>query len=434
MKTKLLIFGITGDLSVRKLLPALNAIVATGNFDDLEIVGVSRREVDVPTLLQSSLRSTTSLLLGRTSVITMNMAHPDEYARLKTQLNLSTDEQLLVYLSVPPAAAAQIVDFLGEAGLTTPNVKILFEKPFGVDYESATEVITRTSRYYSEEQLYRIDHYLAKEMAQNIVTFRGANALFRGIWNNDNIERIEIDALETIDIEGRTTFYEQTGALRDVMQGHLMQLLSLVLMDIPDDFAWNKVPELRAEALSGIEPANPLKTVRAQYFGYQTEVSNPGSLTETFVSTELSSHFPQWEGVPIVLTTGKALDKKTTEIRVYLKGGHQAQSNCIVFRIQPNEGVEIDLFTKKPGYERESEVQKLSFGYVENTVLPDAYEHVIVEAIRSHRSLFTSSEEMLLSWQILQPLLDDWAMNGEVPKLYPKGSSAQSIFSIEEIA
>jgi len=429
MKTKLLIFGVTGDLSVRKLLPSLNAIVKTGNFDDLEVIGVSRREVNVSALLLSAIGEG-SLLHDRTSVITMNMADPEEYIKLKLQLDLDIEDQLLVYLSVPPSAAAQIVDFLGEAGLNTPNVKILFEKPFGVDYASATEVIARTSRYYGEEQLYRIDHYLAKEMAQNVIAFRGGNALFSGIWNRECIERIEIDALETIDIEGRGNFYEQTGALRDVMQGHLMQLLSLVLMDIPDDFDWNKIPELRAEALSGIRPADPAKTVRAQYDGYQTEVGNQGSLTETFVSTELSSRFPQWKGVPIVLTTGKALDKKTTEIRVYLKRQHEAQSNCIVFRIQPNEGVEIDLFSKKPGYEREFAVQKLAFTYPENTTLPDAYEHVIVEAIRSHRSLFTSSEEVLTSWKILQPLLDDWAMSSEVPKLYAKGSATHNICSV----
>jgi glucose-6-phosphate 1-dehydrogenase len=429
MKTKLLIFGVTGDLSVRKLLPALDAIVKTGNYDDIEVIGVSRREVNMSELLQSAVGNS-QVLKDRTSVITMNMADPEEYDRLKSYLDLDIEDQLLVYLSVPPAAAAQIVDFLGDAGLNTPNVKILFEKPFGVDYKSATEVIARTSRYYGEEQLYRIDHYLAKEMAQNIITFRGGNALFSNMWNKDFIERIEIDALEVIDIEGRGNFYEQTGALRDVMQGHLMQLLALVLMDIPDDFDWSRVPELRAQALSGIRPASPAKTVRAQYEGYQTEVENPGSLTETFVSTELSSRFPQWKGVPIVLTTGKALDRKTTEIRVFLKRRHEAQSNCIVFRIQPNEGVEIDLFTKKPGFEREFDVQKLSFAYPENTVLPDAYEHVIVEAIRSHRSLFTSSEEMLLSWEILQPLLDDWAMSNEIPKIYPKGSATHNICSV----
>lgn len=430
MKTKLLIFGITGDLSVRKLLPSLNAIVRTGKFNNLEVVGISRNKVDVAALLELAV-GRNSLLSGRTSIVTMNVASPEEYVHLKKQLMLDENDQLLVYLSVPPIAAAQIVDFLGEAGLNTPNVKILFEKPFGVDYFSATEVIARTSRHYSEEQLYRIDHYLAKEMAQNIVAFRGGNALFSGIWNNKHIERIEIDALETIDIEGRGNFYEQTGALRDVMQGHLMQLLSLVLMDIPDKFDWNMVAELRAEALSGVNPADPQKTIRAQYDGYQKEVSNTGSLTETFVSTELSSRFPQWVGVPIILTTGKALDKKTTEIRVYLKRKHEAQSNCIVFRIQPNEGVEVDLFSKKPGYEREFEIQKLSFSYSEDAVLPDAYEHVIVEAIRSHRSLFTSSQEVLLSWKILQPLLDDWAMQSEVPKQYPKSSSTHNICSVE---
>lgn len=429
MKTKLVIFGITGDLSTRKLLPALDAILKTGDFNDLQVVGVSRRDMDAASLIQSSVGDQ-SPLLSRTTAFKMNMAEQDEYERLKEFLDLDIQEQLLVYLSVPPAAAALIVDFLGEAGLNTPNVKILFEKPFGIDYESAKEVIARTARYYEETQLYRIDHYLAKEMAQNIVAFRGGNALFDGLWNNRFIERIEIDALEVLDIEGRGSFYEQTGALRDVVQGHLMQLLSLVLMDIPSELDWNKLPSLRAEALASLVPADPRRATRGQYEGYQEEVENPGSLTETFVSVELSSRFPQWEGVPIRLTAGKALDKKTTEIRIYLRRRHEAQRNLIVFHIQPDEGVEIDLYSKKPGFDHAFASQKLAFSYPESTILPDAYEHVIVEAIRSYRSLFASSDEVLASWRVLQPLLDDWSMSGEAPKLYPKGEATHSICSV----
>lgn len=233
MRTKLLIFGITGDLSTRKLLPALREIVNTGDFDDVSIIGVSRREVDVTELLQRSLGSAD--LADRISIVTMNVADIQDYQQLKTQIALKDDEQLVVYLSVPPMAATQIVDFMGEAGINTPNVKILFEKPFGVDLMSARDIIQRTARYYTEDQLYRIDHYLAKEMAQNIVAFRGRNALFSHIWNNNFIQSIEIVASEQIGIEGRAQFYEQTGALRDVVQGHLMQLLALTLMDIPNN-------------------------------------------------------------------------------------------------------------------------------------------------------------------------------------------------------
>jgi glucose-6-phosphate 1-dehydrogenase len=412
MKTKLLIFGITGDLSTRKLLPALRSITAYDEFDDLE--------VNVHELLQSSVGDTS--LAGRTSIISMDLADAGAYVRLKEQLALTADEQLVVYLSVPPLASTQIVDFMGEAGLNTPNVKILFEKPFGVDYVSAEESIARTARYYTEDQLYRIDHYLAKEMAQNIVALRGGNALFSHVWNNNFVESIEIVASESIDIEGRAQFYEQTGALRDVVQGHLMQLLALTLMDIPHNFNWDELPALRLKALEQLRVADPRTAVRAQYQGYQDEVGNPGSQTETFVSVKLFSEQPRWLDVPMTLTAGKALDKKTTEIRVHLKKLHEAQSNAITFRIQPNEGVETSLYVKKPGFSREFETRSLGFTYPADETLPDAYEHVLVDAIRSRKSLFTGSEEVLESWRVLADIQDAWNMENDPPLLYNKGS------------
>lgn len=429
MKTKLLVFGITGDLSTRKLLPALSSILSAKSAPDIQIIGVSRRQVNIEELLQSSLGSTA--LAKHLSVFSMNLAAYDDYGKLKEYVALSSDEQLLVYLSVPPTAAAQIVDFLGQAGLNTPNVKLLFEKPFGIDFESAKEVIARTARYYEEDQIYRIDHYLAKEMAQNIVAFRGGNALFGHVWNGGAIEKIEVVALEKIGVEGRAGFYEQTGALRDVVQGHLMQLLALVLMEIPPNFDWLALPKLRHAALDSVRPGDPRQAVRAQYEGYQHEVENPGSLTETFVSLHLASNDPRWKDVALVLTTGKALNKKATEVRVYFRKFHDAQSNCLVFKIQPDEGIEIELFTKQPGYERKFERQKLGFSYPEDTVLPDAYEQVLVDAILSQKSLFTSSEEVLASWRILQPILDSWGMADQPLFIYPKGSSTHTISSVE---
>lgn len=427
MKTKLLIFGITGDLSTRKLLPALKEIYTTGEFDDLSIIGVSRREVDVAELLNTSLGNTD--LMDKISICTLDLANPDDYYKLKDHVALGEDEQLLAYLSVPPQAAATIVDFMGEAGINTPNVKILFEKPFGVDLASAKEVITRTAHYFNEDQLYRIDHYLAKEMAQNIVAFRGGNALFSNIWNNNFVQAIEVIASEQIGIEGRAQFYEQTGALRDFVQGHLMQLLALTLMDIPHDFDWAELPELRTHALQQLQLADPAKAVRAQYDTYQQEVGNPGSLCETFVSLELQSNQPRWLDVPIRLVTGKALDRKTTEVRIHLKKLHEAQSNCIIFRIQPNEGIDIELFSKKPGYDRQFETSHLDFAFADDAKLPDAYEQVIVDAIRSHKSLFTCSDEVLRSWEILAPIQQAWHMDNTPLSTYPVGSSIETVLA-----
>jgi glucose-6-phosphate 1-dehydrogenase len=427
MKTKLLIFGITGDLSTRKLLPALKEIISTGDFDDLSIIGVSRREVNIPELLQSSLGDAS--LQDKVSVHSMDLAAANDYYSLKEYVALQDDEQLITYLSVPPQAATQIVDFMGEAGMNTPNVKILFEKPFGVDLQSAQDVIARTARYYHEDQLYRIDHFLAKEMAQNIVAFRGGNAMFGHIWNGDSIEKIEVIASEKIGIEGRAQFYEQTGALRDIVQGHLMQLLALTLMDIPVDLDWNTLPQLRLEALQALHPADSNLATRAQYEGYQSEAGNPGSATETFVALQLASTAPQWKDVPIHLITGKALNEKTTEVRIHFRKFHEGQSNCLIFRIQPNEGVEIDLFTKKPGYDREFETQKLQFSYPEHTRLPDAYEQVIVDAIHSRKSLFTSSDEVLRSWEVLKPVQAMWEMDNQPLKTYSQGSTTSDVIA-----
>lgn len=427
MKTKLLIFGITGDLSARKLLPALRRIIGTGDYNDLSIIGVSRREVNIAELLETALGSTE--LTDKIEIVTMDLEKASDYEMLRDRIALEDDEQLLVYLSVPPQAATDIVDCMGVAGLNTPNVKILFEKPFGMDLVSAKQVIARTARYFHEDQLYRIDHFLAKEMAQNIVAFRARNALFGHLWNNQAIKMIEVLAAEKIGIEGRTHFYEQTGALRDIVQGHLMQLLALTLMEIPDELNWNELPALRMAALAQLEPARPELAVRAQYEGYLAEVDNPTSHTETFVSLQLLSRAPRWKDVPLVLTTGKALNEKTTEVRIHFRKYHESQSNCLILRIQPNEGVEIELFTKKPGYERGFEAQLLNFTYPDDTVLPDAYEQVIVDAIKSRKSLFTGSDEVLRSWEILEPVQTAW-QNEESPlPHYRSGSSTSDILA-----
>ncbi len=423
MKTKLVIFGITGDLASRKLIPSLAHIIDTAESTGLSIIGVSRRDVSVADILGDF----NDQLGDRTSVFTMDMSNPAEYTRLREYISLQPDEQVLFYLSVPPESSGQIIEQLGSAGLNGTNVKLLLEKPFGVDLASAKDMVSHVEKHFNESQVYRIDHYLAKEMAQNILTFRGRNALFAHVWNNSVIERIEVIALESIDIEGRAQFYEQTGALRDVLQGHLLQLLSLVLLPMPEDLDWDKLPVSRLLALDHIQPVDPANTVRGQYHGYREEVGNDQSTTETFVSVGLKSDDPRWRGVQLALTTGKALDRKKTEIRIHFKKTNEAQSNFLIFRIQPNEGIEIDLVTKKPGYEHEFEDQALSFTYPSGTRLPDAYEQVIVDAIDTRKSLFATSEEVLRAWQIVEPLQDAWNQSADDLRFYDRGVKAKTI-------
>lgn len=425
MKTKLVIFGITGDLASRKLLPALSRIIATGEFDDLSIIGVSRRHVEQYELLGEHHQQ----LSGTTSMFTMDLSDPHDYAELREYINLQDDEQALFYLAVPPTSTLEIVENLGKTGLNEPNCKLLLEKPFGIDLASAREMISHVANYFDESRIYRIDHYLAKEMAQNIVIFRASNAIFNSIWDNRFIESIEIIASEEIGIEGRAHFYEQTGALRDFLQGHLMQLLALILLHVPENLDWDKLPSARLEALKHIQPADPEKSVRAQYDSYRQEVGNAESNVETFVQTILSSNDPAWQDVPLQLATGKALDRKTTEVRVHFRKANASQSNSLIFHIQPNEGIEIDLITKKPGYDQRFETQKLNFMYPEGTELPDAYEQVMVDAIRSHKSLFTTGDEVVRAWEILAPLQQSWTEGDSQLKLYQPGSSISDIVS-----
>lgn len=439
--TILVIFGITGDLSKRYLLPALAEICNSAQLaKDFQVLGISRRDVKAEEIFSGR----QEVLRPYSQLFKMDLVKEDDYKKLKVQLGklsqkFKTKPQVIFYLSVPPAAARQIISQLGEAKLSTTGTVLLLEKPFGNDYISAKELVEETNKHFAEEQVYRIDHYLAKEMAQNITVFLGSNAIFRDVWNGQFIEGIEIIASEKINIEGRVNFYENTGALRDFVQSHLLQLAALVLMEpCSDIFDFDEIPRRRLAALKSIEPVPKDKcgerVFRAQYQGYAQEVSNPGTKTETFVDITLFSTDKRWQGVPIRLTTGKNLDQKLTEIKVSFKKTSAQASNMLVFRVQPNGGIELDLWVKEPGYERRLQKLKLSFEYGQHFGrLPDAYEQVLIDAMRGNHSLFASSDEVLASWQILQPVLECWSMSSSDLKTYEAGSSVEQVISLHKV-
>ena len=383
MKTQLVIFGITGDLAGRKLLPALDSIVKTGEYDDLSIIGVSRREVSVETIVGDY-----PTLTPRTDLFTMNLAEVGDYTKLKAFLEAQETDQTLFYLSVPPGAAADIVDFLGEAGLNSARYKVLFEKPFGYDLASAEEFIARTGRYFAEDQIYRIDHYMAKEIAAEVLRVRRDAENHHHTWGNNSIKRVSVVATEKIGIEGRAEFYQQTGALRDFVQGHLMQLLSLVLIDKPGT---RSLPEERLAALELIQPADPRRAIRAQYEGYSNEVGQPNTTVETFVGLELESRDPSWQGVTLQLVTGKSLSEKRSYIEIeYVDGMKDVFEEG---RIVPENGRTLD-----------------------------AYERLLLAAIASEKDIFTTSSEVLRSWQIVAPVQKAWSMDDTIA-LYAPGAS-----------
>jgi glucose-6-phosphate 1-dehydrogenase len=443
-QTILVLFGITGDLAQRKLLPALRDIDQEGLLPPTTIVGISRREVDAATLLRQAFGEeydtpAVQALQAILQVYTMDLAKAEAYDGLRQYLDelqvaMGPGTQRLIYLSVPPGATLSIAEHLGEAGLNDASTKILLEKPFGVDLPSAEEAVSSLGRYFREAQLYRIDHYLAKEMAQNIIAFRSHNTLFRQLWRAEFIEAIDIIASEKIGIEGRAAFYEQTGALRDVIQNHLMQLLALTIMPMPLGGGAADVPALRLQALESLLPVRPdtfdKQVCRGQYRGYGDEAGNPGSLTETFASVTLYSSDPLWEGVPLRLATGKNLAQQTTEIRVRFRQAHDAEANLLVLHVQPKEGIEMALWAKKPGYEKAYEQVDLRFDYRVQAGKPvAAYERVLLDAYQSDKSLFTSAAEVLASWRVLQPVQERWALHSEDLRTYQPGTAIEELLA-----
>lgn len=430
--TILIIFGITGDLSRRKLLPALEKILDAGvTPEKFNVIGLTRQSTTVEDLLANT---PYTKLRNHLELRQMDMTQSDDYLQLRTYLqevkaSFGEETQFLYYLSLPPQVSGPIVELLGRNGFAEGNSKLLLEKPFGTDLESAKELIEQTREHFSEQQLYRIDHYTAKEMAQNLIVFREGNSLLKKTWNNQFIEKIDIIATESIGIEGRSAFYEQTGALKDLVQSHLLQLTALTIMDSPSVGNESETPIRRLQALKQLYiPTDiPLSYTakRAQYHGYLDEVQNPTSTVETYVDLTLHSSDPNWVGVPIRIITGKALHEKCTQIKVTYKKEQEYEANTLSINLQPHEGFEMQLWTKAPGFTWSVEKNSLKHSFAEtHGPLPDAYEKVMVDAIASNHTLFTTSDEVLESWRILEPLRKNWELQNTPLPHYEKGSSA----------
>ena len=422
----MVVFGITGDLSHRYLLPALAQIKKARQLPSgLKILGISRRQIS----LKEALGETSRALGPISSVLTMNVTSAKDYKSLKTKLK---GQNAVFYLAVPPDAVLPIVQNLGQAELNGPSTKLLLEKPFGVDLKSSKALVAQIQKYFEEDKVYRIDHYLAKEVVQNIAIFLGSNVLFRDVWNRQFIDYIEIVAAEKIGIGMRGGFYEQTGALQDMIQSHLLQLAALTLMDpCPHDFDFADLPQRRLAALKKIKARRADfkdSLFRGQYSGYRQEVGNPNSQIETFIALKLVSNDPRWRWVPVYLATGKKLDQKLTQIRINFKKSREAEANRLVLRIQPREGIEIDLWIKEPGYERKLRRIAHSFDYDYHFGrLPDAYEQVIVDVLRGSHTLFASSQEVLESWRIVQPVLNHLNKSKAGLKIYRPGTPIEKI-------
>lgn len=451
----IVIFGITGDLAKRKLLPALYRL----HRDDLlppgtQIIGVTRQNLsktDVLAPLDRYTRSRTQASGGSYArfrrsfhLQQMNMADSSDYAHLLAKIEGLEQKQgsacqRLYYLSIPPSVFDEVIAFMGKNGLHKATAKghplpaLLIEKPFGYDFASAEGLVKATKRYFKENQIYRIDHYLAKEMAQNVLDFRFHNPLFSSVWGGRYISRVEISATEAIGIENRANFYEQTGALRDLIQSHLLQLLTLIATERPKSLSSSAdVHNERLKVLRSVSIPKAYEVadiaVRGQYRGYQDDVNNLRSQVETFAALKLEINNPRWKGVPFVLKTGKALNRKSTKIDIWF--GEGERHNRLTMQLQPNEGVYLELQVKRPGFEHFTERIQMDFGYdraFPGITSPEAYERVLLDAVRQDQTLFASSEEVLCQWRIIEPVLHEWAKSAGGLALYEPGSAGPDV-------
>jgi glucose-6-phosphate 1-dehydrogenase len=448
----IVIFGVTGDLAQRYLLPALYHLFKDNLLHEhTEIIGLTRQNLTAEDLFEKVELCVNEVdkvcdpvalkaMQEKTHLLQFDPNVPEDYAKLLEDLN-GTEEKhglclnRLYYLSIPPSVFTTVVHNLGEYGLNRScqhgkaETRLLVEKPFGYDLLSAKQLINKTAEVFNEDQVFRIDHYLAKETVQNILTFRSYNPIFASVWDRHHIRSIEITAAEKIGIEGRVNFYEGVGALRDLVQSHLLQLLALVTMELPSSMDSSEaVHAAKHELLKSVHRANPGQAVRAQYATYRNEVENPDSTTETYARLQLSIDNHRWNNVPITITTGKALQDKRTEISVIFANPNDppTHDNILTFRIQPNEGIHLQLCVKKPSFAHELEKAVMDFSYKDTFTdhgHPDAYERVLVDAVRGDHTLFATSDEVLLSWKILEKVLESWQGNASNMLTYQSGTA-----------
>jgi len=468
--TALVIFGATGDLARRKLLPALYNLAHEGQLPErFALVGISRgessdddfRAVARDAITEFSRREPDAgvldALLARMRYVSFSFDDAQGYPRLADVLEAVDEEaghplNRCYYLSTAPEFFGIIPTRLKEAGLHRHehvDVRCVIEKPFGTDLRSARRLQSTVSDAFREHQIYRIDHYLGKETVQNMLAFRFANYMFEPVWNRNFIDSVQITAAEDIGIGSRAGYYDGAGALRDLVQNHMLQLLTLLCMEPPVSFDADKVRDEKVKVLQAIRPMTASqvqeRTVRARYTagteagrevgGYLDEDGVPASSnTETYAALSLGVENWRWAGVPICLRTGKRLARKLTEIAVQLKpvphlafregGSEGVVPNQLIITLQPDEGVSLKLGAKIPGARMRIRPVTMEFHYGTSFLSqsPEAYERLIVDAMRGEATLFTRNDEVDAQWSIIDPILHSWTDKAPRMATYPAGS------------
>ncbi|WP_181772667.1 glucose-6-phosphate dehydrogenase [Amycolatopsis pittospori] len=466
--SSLVIFGVTGDLARKKLMPAIYDLAHRGLLPaGFSLVGFARRDwehQDFGELVHDSVKehartpfkeSVWNRLAEGIRFVQGTFDDDDAFDRLaQTVKDLDAERgtggNTAFYLSIPPSAFPVVTKQLARSGLADASDetwrRVVIEKPFGRDLKSAKELNEIVNDVFPEESVFRIDHYLGKETVQNLLALRFANQLFEPIWNANYVDHVQITMAEDIGLGGRAGYYDGIGAARDVIQNHLLQLLALTAMEEPVSFAPRALRAEKVKVLSATKPLEPLDetTARGQYAGgWQGGSKVPGllqeggfakdSTTETYAAVTLEVQNRRWAGVPFYLRTGKRLGRRVTEIAVVFKRAphlpfdststEELGQNALVIRVQPDEGITLRFGSKVPGTTMEVRDVTMDFGYghafTESS--PEAYERLILDVLLGEPSLFPVNEEVELSWEILDPILDHWAKKG-APEQYPPGS------------
>lgn len=460
------IFGATGDLTRRKLVPALYSLYQKGYITRFRLVGFARRpwsSQDFRDRMSEALEKHSgsaelkARFLDNLFYISSNFDDPAGYAEIKL-LNEGFKHRMF-YLSTPPNSYRDIITRLGESGHhQSPNgfSRIIVEKPFGRDLSSASSLNQLLGKYFSEEQIFRIDHYLGKETVQNIMMLRFGNSIFEPIWNRNHIDHIQITVAESLGVGTRGNYYNSAGALRDMVQNHMFQLLSLIAMEPPSSLGAEAIRSEKVKVLQALHPITYRETgkytVRGQYTaGFSEGTAVPGyleedmvpddSYTETYAALQVFIDTWRWSGVPFYLRTGKRLAQKTTEIAVYFKDpplslfnpvDSQHSQNILVIRIQPNEGITLHTNAKIPGHENAMRPVNMDFSYGSafGVKSPEAYERLILDAILGETTLYTRRDEIEAGWKFITRILKGWENDTNPPAPYPAGSSGPELSRI----
>ncbi len=431
----IVIVGASGDLSRRKLLPALYNLAAAGLLPARgDIVGFARSDLGEAGFRDFARQAVQEFSRTGLDEEAWNELRPrlsyirteeGAYARLKERLR---QEQRVVYLAVPPSTVAGTVKALHDAGLVS-GTRLVVEKPFGKDLASARELNREIHQIFHESQVFRIDHYLGKETVQNILVFRFGNSVFERVWNRDAVDNVQMTVAESVGIEGRGAYFEEAGILRDIVQNHVLQTLSLLTMEPPSNLAAESIRDEKIKVLRAMRPFDPARTVRGQYadgaidgaavpaYTEEKDVS-PDSKTETFFATQLEIDSWRWAGVPFFLRAGKRLLRRATEITVefrqpplcFFEGTdvQQLPPDSLVLRIQPDEGIRFAFLAKRPGPEMSVQPVNMDFDY-ENSFMTgpaEAYERLLHDVMVGDHTLFMREDAAERAWSVVQPALE----------------------------